>query len=265
MSDLNQENKPPEAMSPIELSQEEIDENFRIHSEIDIIYILRGIMQKKSLVTLYFGTKQKFILTSILNVDKNNKEIVIDYGPNEELGQQILQAKKLIFVTSENKVKIEFVCNQVRKLGFEGQDAFAVKLPTSLVRMQRRNYFRIATPVTKPLVCIVPIPLDETDENSTNTAANAEITLLDISCGGIAVIDHHPVISFDPKKVFRDCQISLPEVGIITVTIKVQNTYEVTLRNNLTCKKAGCEFIALPSKMETMIQRYIVRQEQIRK
>jgi len=258
MSEPNHENNPPEAMSSIELSKEEIDENFRIHSEIDIIYILRGIMQKKSLVTLYFDTKQNFILTSILDVDKNNKEIVIDYGPNEELGQQILQAKKLIFVTSENKVKIEFTCNQIRKSGYESNDAFAVKLPTSLVRMQRRNSFRIATPVIKPLVCIVPIPLDE-------TSANAEITLLDISCGCISVIDHHPDISFDPKRVFKDCQISLPEIGIITATIRVQNTYEVALRNNLTCKKAGCEFIALPSKMETMIQRYIVQQEQIRK
>ena len=157
MSDLNQEHKSPKAMSSIEFSQEEIDENFRIHSEIDIIYILRGIMQKKSLVTLYFDTKQKFILTSILNVDKNNKEIVIDYGPNEELGQQILQAKKLVFVTSENKVKIEFVCNQIKKLDYEGQEAFAVKLPTSLVRMQRRNYFRIATPVTKPNPNATPV------------------------------------------------------------------------------------------------------------
>jgi len=258
MSEPNHENKSPEAMNSIELSQEEIDENFRIHSEIDIIYILRGVMQKKSLVTLYFDTKQNFILTSILDVDKNNREIVIDYGPNEELGQQILQAKKLIFVTSENKVKIEFTCNQIRKVSYENKDAFAVKLPTSLVRMQRRNSFRIATPVTRPLVCIVPFPSDE-------TSANAEITLLDISCGGIGVIDHHPDISFDPQRVFEDCQISLPEIGTITATIKVQNTYEVTLRNNLTCKKAGCAFIALPSKMETMIQRYIVRQEQIRK
>ncbi len=258
MSEPNQENESSEVTKPIELSQKEIDDNFRIHSEIDIIYILRGIIQQKSLTTLYFDSKQSFILTSILDIDIKKKEIIIDYGANEELGQQILQAEKLTFVTSPNKVKIEFSCDKIRKIDYEGKDAFAVKLPTSLVRMQRRNHFRITTPITKPLKCVIPIPSDE-------TSANAEITLLDISCGGIAVIDHHPVISFDPNCVFKDCQISLPDIGIIAATIKVKNTYEVTLRNNLTCKRAGCEFVALPAKMEAMIQRYIIKQEQIRK
>jgi flagellar brake protein len=258
MFEPNHENKSSEVTKPIELSQKEIDDNFRIYSEIDIIYILRGIMQQKSLITIYFNSKRSFILTSILAINTKKKEIIVDYGAENEHSEQILQAEKLTFVTSQNKVKIEFTCNKIRKIDFEDKAAFAVKLPASLVRMQRRNYFRISTPIIKPLICVVPIPSDE-------TSANAEITLLDISCGGIGVIDHHPAISFDPGSVFKDCQISLPEIGIITVTIKVRNTYEVTLRNNLTCKRAGCEFIALPAKMEVMIQRYIVRQEQIRK
>ncbi len=258
MSEPNQENESSEVTKPIELSQKEIDDNFRIHSEIDIIYILRGVMQHKSLITLYFNSRHSFILTSILAVDIKKKEIIVDYGADTQPSQQILQAEKLTFVTSQNKVKIEFSCNKIRKISYEGKDAYAVKLPASLVRMQRRNHFRITTPITKPLICVIPIPSDE-------TSANAEITLLDISCGGIAVIDHHPIISFDPDCVFKDCQISLPDIGIITATIKVQNTYEVTLRNNLTCKRAGCEFVALPTKMEAMIQRYIIKQEQIRR
>jgi hypothetical protein len=65
--------------------------------------------------------------------------------------------------------------------------------------------------------------------------------------------------------IYSDCVIALPEIGIITVTIQVKNTYEITLRNGQNCMRAGCQFIELTASMEAMIQRYIIKQEQIRK
>ncbi|MDH5480706.1 MAG: flagellar brake protein [Nitrosomonas sp.] len=258
MSKPNPGRASSEIMKSIELSQKKIDENFRVHSEIEIFFILRGIMRKNSLITLYYDDEDSFILTSILDIDTHRKEIIIDYNTDNEPSRQILQAKTLAFVTSQNGVKIEFTCDKIRKTNFKGQNTFAVKAPKSLVRMQRRNSFRITTPITKPLKCIIAIP-------SSETYTKAEITILDISCGGIGVIDHHPIISFDPGIVYKDCQIDLPEIGTVTVNIKVKSTYEVTLRNKLTCKRSGCEFINLPAKMEAMIQRYIVKLEQARK
>tara|TARA_R110002073_G_scaffold320204_2_gene495528 strand:+ start:366 stop:1148 length:783 start_codon:yes stop_codon:yes gene_type:complete len=258
MSKSNQEVVVAEATSPIELSQKEKDENFRIRTEIEVIFILRGIMKKNTLITLYYGDGNNFILTSILAIDVDKNEMVIDYGIEEKLNQIALLAPKLTFVTSQERIKVEFTCNTIRKIQFDGLDAFAVNIPESLVRMQRRNYFRISTPTVKPLKCIIPLP----EENETRTA---EVTLLDISCGGIGVIDHHPIISFDPGTIYKHCQIELPEIGTIDTTIQVKNTYEVTLRNGLACKRAGCAFLTLPVKMQAMIQRYIVKQERMQK
>jgi c-di-GMP-binding flagellar brake protein YcgR len=194
-------------------------------------------------------------LTSILAIDPEKNTMVMDYGIDEALNQKALATKKLTFITSLDRIKIEFVCTSIKKICFEDGDAFIVNFPDSLVRMQRRNYFRVVTPATSPLKCVIPLP-EEQEGNA------AEITLLDISCGGVAVIDHHPIISFDPETIFENCQINLPNAGTIITDIQVRNTYEVTLRNGLACKRAGCEFITLPSNMLAMVQRYITRLEQ---
>lgn len=243
---------------PTQFSQEESRENFRIHSEIDIFFILRGIMQTNSLITLYPDYASDFILTSIIAIDTDKKEMVVDYGTNNKQCQKALHSKELVFVTTQNRVKIEFVCNQIRKIQYEGQDAFAVNIPGSLLRIQRRNHFRITTPIVKPLKCIIPIP-------GKDSSAKAEVALLDISCGGIAVIDQHPIINFDPGMIYSGCKIVLPDIGAITVNIQVKNTYEITLRNGQNCMRAGCQFIDLAASMEAMIQRYIIKQEQMRK
>ena len=253
----NQRSETSSVLEPTQFTQEDNSENFRIHSEIDILFILREIMQANSLITVYPNYDSDFILSSILAIYPDKKQMIIDYGANEKCCQKALQSEKLAIVTTQNRVKIEFVCNQIRKLQFDGQDAFAINIPESLLRIQRRSHFRITTPIAKPLKCVIPIP--------GTTSSNAEVALLDISCGGIAVIDQHPVINFEPGTVYNNCQIALPEVGTITVNIQVKNTYEITLRSGQNCFRAGCQFIELKGNMQTLIQRYIIKQEQIRK
>lgn len=248
----------PKQTNPIELARQERDKNFRIHSKPDIHAILRDIMQRNTLVTIYFDQSNNFILTSILAIDSEHNEMVVDYGINEKFNQSALRAERITFVTSQNRIKVEFTCDNIKKIHFEGNDAFIVNLPDSLVRMQRRNFFRISTPTVNPLTCAIPLPIDYESDT-------AEVTLLDISCGGIAVIDHHPSVSFDPGTIFENCQILLPKVGAIIVNIQVKNTYEITLRNGLACKRAGCEFIGLPAHMFALIQRYIIKLEQMQK
>ncbi|MBL8497617.1 flagellar brake protein [Nitrosomonas sp. JL21] len=247
-----------EVLEPTEFSKDDAEENFRLYSEVDILFILRGIMQAHSLITLYAEPGKNFFLTSILNVDPVNKEMIIDYGSDEKISQQALHSTKLTFVTTQNKIKIEFICNRIKSVEFEGKKAFSVNIPESVLRIQRRDNFRISTPITKPLKCIVPVVIEE-------KSMQAEITLLDISCGGIGAIDQNPVVHFEPGTVYNNCQISLPDIGTFNTTIKVKNIYAKKLHNGGTYQRIGCEFIGLTAKTEAMIHRYIIKQEQTRK
>ena len=239
-----------------DLTPEE-EEKFRIHSRIDILYTLRKIMRRNMLITFYFDQGNQFILTSILSVDDKTDQLIIDCGNDQELNKLALESTELTFITSLDRIKIEFSSNQINEIEFEDRYVFAIKLPTTLIRIQRRNHYRIPTPIIVPITCIVPIP-------DQNTQIKAEITIIDISCGGVGVIDHHPAISSEPGITYHNCQIDLPGIGRIFTTIQVKNTYEMTLKNGTTRKRAGCEFIDLPIEIEAMIQRYVTMKEQSR-
>ena len=248
----------PKLLEPTKVSEKERYENNRIYTKVDILFILRRLQQGNSIITLYLGYGNSFFLTTILNINDDKKEIVIDYGTNEKISQQALQSKELIFVTMQNKIKIEFTCDKIKKSEFEGKNAFTVNIPKSLLRIQRRNSFRISTPTARPLKCIIPAP-------DKDKLTPIELILLDISCGGIGVIDQCAAINFELEATFQNCQIALPDIGTVQTTIKIKNTHPMTLHNGHTCQRAGCEFVGLPAKTEAMIQRYIVKQEQMRK
>ncbi len=230
-------------------------DRYLIHSEIEIVFILRAIMRRNTLVALYFNQGNGFILTSILDIDTHRWEIVLDYGAREELNQQALAAGKLIFVTSQDQVKVQFVCHGIGKIQFDGRNAFSAGIPVSLLRVQRREYYRIATPVLNPLKCAIPL---------TEGRGAAEVTLLDISLGGVALIDHHPEIDFEAGATHENCRIVLPGIGALNVTIRVKTTSDVTLKNGLDCKRCGCEFVAMPANMLAMVQRYLMKLERER-
>ena len=248
----------PKLLEPTKVSEKERYENYRIYSTVDIHFILHRINQETSLITIKIEYGNSDFLTTKLKIKDDKKEIVIDYGTNEKISQQALQSKELIFVTMQNKIKIEFTCDKIKKSEFEGKNAFTVNIPKSLLRIQRRNSFRISTPTARPLKCIIPAP-------DKDKLTPIELILLDISCGGIGVIDQCAAINFELEATFQNCQIALPDIGTVQTTIKIKNTHPMTLHNGHTCQRAGCEFVGLPAKTEAMIQRYIVKQEQMRK
>lgn len=231
------------------------EEQFAIHSESEVIFILRTIAIRKTLVSVYFDGGNGFFLTTLLAADTLQKRLVFDRSRNDDFNRRALEARKLLFVTSLDGAKVQFSCRGIYGFDFEGRGAFATGLPSRLIRIQRRQYFRIATPQESPLFCTIPLPAGK---------GSAQIIVLDIGCGGIGLIDHHPELHLKPGTRLENCSIVLPGIGTVCVTVQVKNTYEDFLENGVSYKRVGCEFISPPENMVMMIQRYIIRAEQER-
>lgn len=230
------------------------NEQYRIHSEVEILYILRSMMRSDTMITCYFGHDDNFILTTIIDVDEERKDMVLDYGADEESNQRALRANKLNVVGFMDQVKIQFVCHGVEKIRFEGRNALATPIPENLLRIQKREYYRIDTPTMNPLKCVIPLP----EGNEPDTA---EVILQDISCGGMAIVDPHSKVNFERGVIYPNCDLVLPGVGTARVNLKVQMVSEIPQRNGLTCQRAGVEFHNIQEKMLSMIHRYITKLE----
>jgi c-di-GMP-binding flagellar brake protein YcgR len=223
---------------------------YLIHSRLEITSILGALHKAGSLVTAYFGGGNDFILTSIVAVRPEQDEVVMDYGADAAANQRALQAGKITFEAAHERIKIQFATASLRRLRFEGRDAFGTPLPAQLLRLQRREYFRIATPLTRPLKCVIA-------PQGALIRAPAEVTIVDISCGGIAIIDSSEPADLEAGMGFRNCRMLLPDIGAVTTDMLVKSTFEVRLKNGSSHKHAGCEFVDMPERERALIQRYI--------
>lgn len=243
--------KSPALLEPGEYSE------FMLRTRNEILLVLRGLYEHVSQITVYFNEGKDMLLTTIAAIREDH--IVLDYGPSSEMNRKALEAEKHFCVTTLDKVRVQFILRGFGKIEHEGRPAFKVALPEEVLRLQRREYYRLMTPIARPLKCLVPIPLAD------DSLHLHEAHVFDISGGGIAMSAPATGIPFEVDMEFANCRIELPEVGFITGTLKVKSLFEVALRSGARIKRAGCEFVKLPGPMLTLIQRYIIKVERERK
>jgi len=158
-------------------------------------------------------------------------------------------------VSSQDGVKVEFDVEQVEAASFEGRLAFSLPFPDSLIKLQRREFFRLSAPLLNPLKCQIPIP----------GGITVDAVVGDISLGGISLMGEHKSLELQLGTIYENCRILLPELGVIQTKLMVRNSFPMTMRNGAVIKRTGCAFLDLPSNQQALIQRYIIRLERDRR
>lgn len=241
-----------EAALKIESFSNDEDLEFRIESKAEMLSILQGIVDHGTHVALYYGREQNFILTILLGVNENG--MWLDVGPFPPDNKQLLLSDRVIFVSAHRHVKIQFVAYDARSELFENNEAFYLELPDYLLRIQRRDFFRIDVPSSPPVKCIIPVM----PENPGDPVTMREALVMDISGGGIGLLCDKNEDILLPGKILPDCRVSIPHVGSLSVTIEVRNILSFTTHNNVVHKRAGCRFVHLDNQASILLQGYII-------
>ena len=224
------------------------ESKFLIRSPKEIQLTLNAVVQKKQATVIYFDNAQRFLKTLILAVTESG--IWLDVGPSEEDNTHLLHSDSITFVTMHQGSKVQFVCHHPLMAIYASHPAFYIPLPDHILRVQRRDYFRLSTSPAAPLKCIIPLVPLKTDKSDV-------VTIMDISVGGIALVCKEHNVNLESGESYPDCQIELPGIGTLVATIQVKNLFDVTTPSGVTTKHAGCEFVQLDGKMSMLLQRYV--------
>jgi c-di-GMP-binding flagellar brake protein YcgR len=236
----------------------DIYSQYLLHSSTEIAFVLRDIMQRGCMLTAYFDEGDFFFLTSLLNVTPEG--IVLDYGGDEAVNQRALRTGRLVCITSVDRVKVQFALNGLSLTQFDGRHAFSSAMPYTLLRLQRREFFRIGTPVVNPVKC--EIPFSKPDGSGTTL----QVRLIDISVGGIGLmLSTEQLHFFEPERLLENCLLDLPNESQISMTLRVRNAFEVENRSGSRYTRVGCEYCDLRTTALNIIQRYITQLERERK
>lgn len=231
---------------------------YLLHAKGEILFTLRALAAAGDRVTVYFNEGRDFLLTVVLAAD--NDGVVLDYGGDEATNSRAQSAGRLICITSHEKVRVQFVLHGLKVHDFDGRPAFLAPLPESVLRLQRREFFRLATPLINPVKCRIPVAATKE-----TPAATVDATVLDISGGGMALAKPPQSLLLSIGQQYAGCRIDLPEVGVLVATLEIRSIFDVPLRSGAMSTRIGCRFVDLPGQMLTLVQRYIIKVERERK
>ena len=230
--------------------------DFEVESRKEITSLLRGISSKKQMVRMLIQGEHDVCVTAILDVDEASNTVLLDSAVDVAQNKRILSARRLSFETSLDKVRILFAADGITSTTYGGHPAYRIAIPPTLIRLQRREYYRIATPVSDPVRVLLTLP----DELGGPTS----FPLADISCGGIAILDNKMVLGEAVGRSYPSCRLDLPDVGPVTTDLQVRNSIDMTLLNNKSNRRLGCEFVNISRGNLAAVQRYITRLERER-
>jgi c-di-GMP-binding flagellar brake protein YcgR len=241
-----------------ELLQSDDFAQYLLRDTTEIEYVLRSLVKRRAMVTAYIDGSRDFMLTSILEVDKPKGYLLLDMPGDPAQQRRAEGAESLICITQLDSVKIQFPLEALSPTTEDGAPAFLARLPDRLLRLQRREYFRLTAPVSHSLVCQIPIP------GESGPPSTFEARVLDISGGGVAIVVPPEGVEFRPDTEFASCQIQLPDAGTVTTTLRIRNVFRVTNRNGISMLRAGCEFMDLEDRVASIIHKYILKVERER-
>ncbi|MDL2284140.1 flagellar brake protein [Oxalobacter sp. OttesenSCG-928-P03] len=236
-------------------SFEENLEKYQVFSPLEIGRILRGIQANKQLIRMSFAGTMETVITSVLDVDVKARMLMLDSSPVQAQNEVAIRSNMISFEGVLDRIKISFTTNRVYADTFEGRPSLRVPFPERLVRLQRRDHFRV--PVSNSTI---RIPM-EVNGHVMHSVGN----IRDLSPNGACVIDASMMLDNTVGMVYPNCRLDLPDTQPLNVTLEIRNSHEISMPDTSHQRRIGCQFVNLSSAESALIQRYITRLERQQK
>lgn len=228
---------------------------YRVYSRREIVNLLRTVGARNQLVRMQANNGADAVITSILEVDDSGDAVIIDRAQSALTNERILQSDEIAFETVLENIRILFFASHVDSCIHEGRPALSMAIPESLIRLQRREYYRVPAPVANPVRCAFAIPGDTGQAGGT-----VIVPLQNISAGGIAVVDEKKQIPATLGIIYEKCRIELPG-GVIETRLELMNIHDLKLTNGKTTRRLGFMFVDISNAALAAVQRYITKLE----
>ncbi|MCB6183404.1 flagellar brake protein [Leeia sp. TBRC 13508] len=226
---------------------------FTLMTPIEIVYALRNLIRSKQTLAIYFRQGKESMLTTLLDVNSEKGELIFDWGGSETVNQHLLDSDRNVFVCAPEGVKIQFVTGKINQIQLDGKPAFSTRLPDTLIKIQRREFYRLQMPIANPFW----VTIHGTPKGS------QRFTMFDLSLGGVCLNVSEPEL-FHLMENFGDCQLDLKEAGLFDVALQVRNLSSVPQRNGTVQHRMGCQFVGKFAHIQNKLQRFLAQLERER-
>ncbi|MDF3035036.1 MAG: flagellar brake protein [Paucimonas sp.] len=233
------------------LSDDEIEDRFFLLGRMEILNVLNDLIHRRETLTVYFNGGSDFIVTTLLEARQDG--LVFDLSGDEKANRRLPRSSSCVFVGRLDGVRVQFSSGQAAPISWGGADAFEALLPERVVRLQRRESYRILLPVAKPMMVKLM---------GSGGKSLGEWPGHDLSVGGVGLtLTGTPEFDVSELLPLIVMEIPMGRQRLINCSACVRHITPEGEHREAPRHRIGLSFENLPPATGVAIQRYIIKIE----
>lgn len=234
----------------LSLQDEEFDDRYFLLGRMEILNCLNDLIRNRENVTVYFNRGNDFILTTLL--EASAEHLVFDLGGDESANRRLERADSCVMIAVHEGIRTQFSTSWTpQRFTWDDTEVFRVPLPAKIMRLQRREAYRVALAVNKPVMARL------TRDNG--TLLN-EFPIHDLSVGGIGLSAPAKETSLAESDIV-EVSFSLENGRPIRCQVRVRHVTPIGHVGGHPSTRIGLCFVDLPASLSARVQRYILQVE----
>lgn len=216
--------------------------DFLIRSRREVLRLLDAMLDQQAPLTITFLNVGCVLSSSMIYVDEHNNTVLLACPPDwaTALGEG---GDAIMIGCVYEDSKIEFQCGPHAIVDLDGTPVVGLPIPDFMWRFQRRRDPRQRVEGLRIVLNFGFL--------------GAEAQIIDLSLGGIGMINCDDEIKLQVGEVLRDCSIMLPGVGLVAVNLQVQRQTKMVGADGRPLTQVGCQFTGLPDGTRQMLAHFL--------
>lgn len=230
------------------------DDKYIVRNPRQIQLLLQALIDQRATVTAHPEGRENGFPTALLELDGDT--LLLDGSPLAAVNRDAANAAYLLCFALVDKVTVRFRVPRLERIEAQGRTSFRASAPDEIHHLQRRDFYRLETPIGDSPYCALPL----------GDPSEPQVwRVVDISAGGIAVLSPPDTSTLQLQQRYRGCELRLPDTPAIPVSLIPCNQRLQKQPNGSELLRTGLRFDDLPRGADAMIQRYIFRVDRDRK
>ena len=220
-------------------------EAYCLFNQAERVSLLKRLVKTPCTLHVILGARAYLALP--LGIDGN--AFFIEAPQDLALRSRFTNARQVLVQTELDKIAVEFRLDQLFSATYDGVAAFKAEIPDKILRLQRRETFRINTQGVNTAFC-----------KFTHKEKPFNFAVLNLSIGGMALGAPMSGNDFAVNDTVENAELFLPQTPPLKVSFQIRSVQEevVGVRKKL---KLGCLFLDLKGPTEVQISRCITQLE----